>query len=66
MENISPNKKLEIAVEVIATKIAKVLSAGYTVKEEKMQKLIEERNQMYQGNEQVIDKIIKEFGKEGE
>lgn len=66
MENISPNTKLEIAVEVIATKIAKVLSAGYTVKEEKMQKLIEERNQMYQGNEQVIDKIIKEFGKEGE
>lgn len=66
MENISPNTKLEIAVEVIATKIAKVSSAGYTVKEEKMQKLIEERNQMYQGNEQVIDKIIKEFGKEGE
>lgn len=66
MENISPNTKLEIAVEVIATKIAKASSAGYTVKEEKMQKLIEERNQMYQGNEQVIDKIIKEFGKEGE
>ncbi len=66
MDNLSPNTKLEIAVEVIAAKIAKVSNAGYTIKDEKMQKLIEERNQMYQGNEQVIDKIIKEYGKEGE
>ena len=66
MENISPNTKLEIAVEVIAAKIAKVSNDGYTIKNKKMQELIEERNQMYQGNEQIIDKIIKEYGKEGE
>lgn len=66
MENISPNTKLEIAVEVIAAKIAKVSNEGYTIKNKKMQELIEERNQMYQGNEQIIDKIIKEYGKEGE
>lgn len=66
MENISPNTKLEIAVEVIAAKIAKVSNEGYTIKNKKMQELIEERNQMYLGNEQIIDKIIKEYGKEGE
>lgn len=66
MENISPNTKLEIAVEVIAAKIANVSNEGYTIKNKKMQELIEERKQMYQGNEQIIDKIIKEYGKEGE
>ena len=64
MENISPNTKLEIAVEVIAAKIAKVSNEGYTIKKKKMQELIEERNQMYQGNEQIIDKIITEYGPE--
>lgn len=64
MENISPNTKLEIAVEVIAAKIAKVSNEGYTIKNKKMQELIEERNQMYQGNEQIIDKIITEYGPE--
>ena len=64
MENISPNTKLEIAVEVIAAKIAKVSNEGYTIKNKKMQELIEERNQMYYGNEQIIDKIITEYGPE--
>ena len=64
MENISPNTKLEMAVEVIAAKIAKVSNEGYTIKNKKMQELIEERNQMYCGNEQIIDKIITEYGPE--
>ncbi len=66
MENISLNTKLEIAVEVIAAKIAKTSNEGYTIKDKKMQELIEERNQMYQGNENIIDKIIKKYGKVGE
>ncbi len=66
MENISLNTKLEIAVEVIAAQIAKTSNEGYTIKDKKMQELIEERNQMYKGNENIINKIIKKYGKVGE
>ena len=66
MENISLNTKLEIAVEVIAAQIAKTSNEGYTIKDKKMQELIEERNQMYKGNENIINKIIKKKKKKGE
>ena len=57
MEKISPNTKLEIAVEIIAAQIARYSNKGYTVNDKRMKELLEERNQMYQGNEQIIDKI---------
>ena len=66
MENISLNTKLEIAVEVIAAQIAKTSNEGYTIKDKKRKKLIEERNKMYKGKENIINKIIKKYGKVGE
>ena len=61
---ISQNTKLEIAVEIMAAKIAKTSKEGYTINDEKMQQLIKERNEMYIGNEDIINKIIKEYGSE--
>lgn len=60
------NTKLEIAVEVLAAKIAISSSKGYNVEDEQMQLLIKQRQQMYEGNKSVIDKIIKEYGPEVE
>ena len=37
---------------------------GYTAEDDKMKKLIDERNKMYIGEEDVIDKIITEYGTE--
>ena len=62
MIGISQNTKLEIAVEIMAAKIAKTSKEGYTINDEKMQQLIKERNEMYIGNEDIINKIIKEYG----
>lgn len=64
MDKISPNTKLEIAVEIIAAQIARYSNKGYTINDKKMKELLEERNQMYHGNEQIIDKIITEYGPE--
>lgn len=64
MIGISQNTKLEIAVEIMAAKIAKTSKGGYTINDEKMQQLIKERNEMYIGNEDIINKIIKEYGSE--
>ena len=56
------NTKLEIAVEIIAAQIALCAKNGCTLKSSEMQTLIEERDEMYKGNEIVIDKIIKLYG----
>ena len=62
MENISENTKLEIAVEIIAAKIAKHSIEGNNSENEEVKKLIKERNEMYKGNKIIIDKIIKDYG----
>lgn len=64
MDKISPNTKLEIAVEILAAQIARYSNKGYTINDKKMKELLEERNQMYRGNESIIDKIITEYGPE--
>ena len=64
MSDMSRNTKLEIAVEIMAAKIAKMSREGYTAEDDKMKKLIDERNKMYIGEEDVIDKIITEYGRE--
>ena len=64
MNDISKNTKLEIAVEIMAAKIAKASKEGYTVNDEEMKQLIDERNKMYIGNEYIIDKIINEYAPE--
>lgn len=58
------NTKLEIAVEIIAAKIALCTKNGYTLKSREMQTLINEREKMYKGNEKIINKIIEVYGQE--
>ncbi len=62
MNNISLNTKLEIAVEVMAAQIATFSKKGFTVQDKEMQDLLKERNQMYQGEERVIEAIIQRYG----
>lgn len=54
--------KLEIAIEIMATKIAS--TAKEENSEERLKELLEERNKMYQGDEEIIEKIINVYGKE--
>ena len=58
---ISKNTKLEIAVEVMASKIASTLQAGYSTDSKEIQALMKEREEMYKGNENVIEKIIRDY-----
>ena len=62
MNNISLNTKLEIAVEVMAAQIATFSKKGFTMQDKEMQDLLKERNQMYQGEERVIEAIIQRYG----
>lgn len=64
MINMSKNTKLEIAVEIMAAKIAKMAKEGCKLTDDKMQQLMSERNKMYIGNEDIIEKIITEYGPE--
>lgn len=58
------NTKLEVAIEILSTKIAKTALKGYGVESLEMTELIKEREEMYKGNELIIDKIIKIYGPE--
>ena len=64
MENMSKNTKLEIAVEILAVKIAMTTKLGKTEEDEEIKNLMKERDEMYTGNEKIIDKIIKIYGPE--
>lgn len=64
MDDINLNTKLEVAVEILAAKIAKTSRQGYTVEDKEIQTLLNEREEMYKGNNIIIDKIINEYGKE--
>lgn len=59
---MNKNTKLEIAVEIMAAKIAKSAREGIDSKE--MQELLNERTKMYQGNEEIMDKVIEIYGEE--
>lgn len=61
---MNSNTKLEVAIEILSTKIAKTSLKGYGVESLEMTKLIKEREEMYKGNEIVIDKIIENYGPE--
>ena len=58
---MNANTKLEIAVEIMAAKIAKTSKEE---SEEKLNKLLKEKTKMYQGDEEIIEKIINVYGKE--
>ena len=59
---MNSNTKLEIAVEIMAAKIAK--TSREEESEEKLNKLLKEKTKMYQGDEEIIEKIINVYGKE--
>lgn len=61
---MSQNTKLEIALEIMSTKIAKMAKKGINVEDEEMKILLEEREKMYQNDEKIIDKIIEIYAKE--
>lgn len=60
---VSLNTKLEVAVEILATKIAITSRQPYNTDTE-IKRLLKERDEMYKGNIEVIGKIIKEYGPE--
>ena len=47
---ITLNTKLETAIEILAAKIATCYKQGYTVKDNEMKKLLNEREEKYTGN----------------
>lgn len=61
---MNDNTKLEIAVEIMAAKIAKTSRENSIDKDEKIAKLMEEKIRMYQCDKEVIEKIINIYGKE--
>ena len=61
---MNDNTNLEIAVEIMAAKIAKTSREVDKNTEEKLLKLMEEKTRMYQFDEEIIYKIINVYGKE--
>lgn len=64
INKMTKNTRLEVAIEVISAKIANLSKEGYSVDDDQMKKLLEERTKMYSGDEETIDKIIREYGPE--
>ena len=62
--SMSLNTKLEVALEILSAKIASVSKQGYNSEDEQMKILINEREKMYSGDEQIIEKIINIYGPE--
>lgn len=58
------NIKLDVAVEIMASKIAEMTKKGYDIGSKEMQELMKEKKEMYNCNMEVIDKILNKYGKE--
>ena len=58
------NTKLEIAVGIMAAKIAKCYRQGFDSESKEIRNLMNERDEMYKGNEEIVNKIIKVYGQE--
>ena len=56
--------KLDVAVEILAHKTALTMNEGYDINDEEVQKLIKERDLLYSGDMEIIDKILDVYGKE--
>lgn len=64
LNKISKNTKLEIAIEILSVKIANMLKKGYLVEDKEMKILLEEREKMYKGDNEIINKILNQYGPE--
>ena len=58
------NTKLELAVELIAEKIAKLSNSGVPTNDEKIKQLLVERERVYSCDEQTISTVIDVYGSE--
>ncbi len=54
---VSMNTKLEVAIEILVAKIASQYCKGYTIRDNEMKILLKEREDMYTGNKEVIEKL---------
>ena len=61
---MNDNIKLEVAIEIMASKIAKTSKQGYDINSNEMKLLLEEKEKMYNCDMDTIDKIINVYGKE--
>ena len=61
---MNDNIKLEVAIEIMASKIAKTSKQGYDINSIEMKLLLEEKEKMYNCDMDTIDKIINVYGKE--
>ena len=61
---MNDNTKLEVAIEIMASKIAKAAQEGYDVDSKEMRELLEEKEKMYKCDKKIIEKIINVYGKE--
>ena len=58
------NTKLEVAFDIMSSKIADAVKSGCDINSDYFDNLLFEKEQMYAYNEEVIDKIINVYGKE--
>lgn len=56
--------KMELALDIISSKIVNSIKAGWDVDGAEFNLLLFEKEQVYAFNEPVIDKIINVYGKE--
>ena len=61
---MNDNTKLEVAIEIMASKIADTALKGFDVNSDEMKQLLKEKEEMYKCNNEVLDKIINVYGKE--
>ena len=61
---MNDNIKLEVAIEIIASKIAHMIQNGYNLEDAEVQNLLKEKEEMYKGNKNIIDKILNQYGEE--
>ena len=64
IEKMNDNTKLEVAVEIMASKIAEMSKKGYDENSTEMKELLKEKVEMYNFNPKVIEKIINFYGPE--
>lgn len=58
------NTKLELAVDIMALKIAQAVRQGHDIKGAYIQNLLNEKAEMYKCNDEILDKVINIYGKE--
>ena len=61
---MNDNIKLEVAIEIMASKIAQMNSDGYDINSDEMKQLLEEKKKLYECDMEIIDKIINIYGKQ--